>query len=50
MALCGTPEVFVPAALALLVAGLEDLFAAWKDADTDIPMLQQARAEYAQLR
>ena len=28
----------------------EDLFAAWKDADTDIPILQQARAEYAKLR
>ena len=28
----------------------EDLFAAWKGADTDIPILQQARAEYAKLR
>jgi tetratricopeptide (TPR) repeat protein len=28
----------------------EDLFAAWKDADVDIPILQQARAEYAKLR
>jgi tetratricopeptide (TPR) repeat protein len=28
----------------------EDFFAAWKDADTDIPILQQARAEYAKLR
>jgi len=28
----------------------EDLFVAWKDADTDIPILQQARAEYAKLR
>jgi eukaryotic-like serine/threonine-protein kinase len=28
----------------------EDLFAAWKAADPNIPILQQARAEYAKLR
>ena len=27
----------------------EDFFALWKDADTDIPILQQAKAEYARL-
>lgn len=27
----------------------EDFFALWKDADTDIPILQQAKAEYAKL-
>ncbi len=28
----------------------QDFFALWKDADTDIPILQQAKAEYAKLR
>ncbi|HKZ52927.1 MAG TPA: tetratricopeptide repeat protein, partial [Candidatus Acidoferrales bacterium] len=28
----------------------QDLFALWKDADSDIPVLQQARAEYAKLQ
>ena len=28
----------------------EDFFELWKDADTDIPILQQAKAEYAKLR
>jgi eukaryotic-like serine/threonine-protein kinase len=28
----------------------QDLFAMWKDADADIPILQQARAEYARLQ
>ena len=28
----------------------QDFFALWKDADPDIPILQQARAEYAKLR
>ena len=27
----------------------EDFFALWKDADPDIPILQQAKAEYAKL-
>jgi eukaryotic-like serine/threonine-protein kinase len=30
-------------------AGYQDFFALWKDADTDIPILKQAKAEYAKL-
>jgi eukaryotic-like serine/threonine-protein kinase len=28
----------------------QDLFAIWKDADPDLPLLKQARAEYAKLQ
>jgi hypothetical protein len=28
----------------------QDFFAAWKDADPDVPVLLQARAEYAKLK
>jgi hypothetical protein len=28
----------------------QDFLALWKDADPNIPLLQQARAEYARLR
>jgi hypothetical protein len=28
----------------------QDFFALWKDADTDIPILKQARAEYGKLQ
>ncbi len=28
----------------------EDFLALWKDADSDIPIYQQAKAEYAKLR
>ncbi len=28
----------------------QDFFALWKDADADIPILQQAKAEYAKLK
>jgi hypothetical protein len=28
----------------------QDFFALWKDADPDIPILKQAKAEYAELR
>ena len=28
----------------------QDFFALWKDADPDIPILKQAKAEYARLR
>jgi len=28
----------------------QDFLALWKDADPDIPILQQAKAEYAKLR
>jgi eukaryotic-like serine/threonine-protein kinase len=31
-------------------AAYEDFFALWKDADPDIPILKQAKAEYAQLQ
>jgi len=36
-------------ALAEARAAYEDLFALWKDADPDIPILKQAKAEYARL-
>jgi len=29
---------------------LKDFFALWKDADPDIPILKQAKAEYAKLQ
>ena len=38
------------AAHARALAGYRDLFALWKDADSDIPILKQARAEYAKLQ
>jgi hypothetical protein len=28
----------------------QDFFELWKDADPDLPILQQAKAEYAELR
>jgi hypothetical protein len=28
----------------------QDFFALWKDADPDVPMLKQAKAEYAKLQ
>jgi hypothetical protein len=28
----------------------QDFFAAWKDADSDVPILKQAKAEYAKLQ
>jgi eukaryotic-like serine/threonine-protein kinase len=31
-------------------AAYQDLFALWKDADPDIPMLKEAKAEYAKLK
>lgn len=30
-------------------AAYQDFLAIWKDADSDIPLLQQAKAEYAKL-
>jgi hypothetical protein len=30
-------------------ARYQDLFAQWKDADPDLPLLKQAKAEYAKL-
>ena len=32
------------------VAAYKDFFTLWKDADLDIPILKEARAEYAKLR
>jgi hypothetical protein len=31
-------------------AGYQDFLALWKDADPGIPLLQQAKAEYARLQ
>jgi len=31
-------------------AAYQDFLALWKDADPDIPILQQAKAEYAKLK
>jgi hypothetical protein len=31
-------------------AAYQDFFTLWKDADPDIPILKQARAEYARLK
>jgi hypothetical protein len=31
-------------------AAYEDFFALWKDADSDVPILRQARAEYERMR
>jgi eukaryotic-like serine/threonine-protein kinase len=31
-------------------AAYQDSFALWKDADADLPVLQQAKAEYAKLQ
>jgi len=31
-------------------ASYQDFLALWKDADPDIPILKQAKAEYAKLR
>jgi hypothetical protein len=32
------------------LAAYQDFFALWKDADPDIPILKQAKAEYAKLQ
>jgi len=39
-----------PEVLAKARKAYEDFFALWKDADSDIPILKQAKAEYARLR
>jgi len=31
-------------------AAYQDFFALWKDADSDVPILKQAKAEYAKLQ
>jgi hypothetical protein len=33
-----------------LLAAVTDFLVLWKDADPDIPILKQAKAEYAKLR
>jgi hypothetical protein len=38
------------AARARALAAYKDFLARWKDADADIPILQQARSEYAKLK
>jgi tetratricopeptide (TPR) repeat protein len=44
----GTPQQ--PDALAKARTAYQDFLALWKDADPDIPILKQAKAEYAQLK
>ena len=44
-----TSPVTDPAALAKARAAYQDFFALWKDADSDIPILKDARAEFAKL-
>jgi eukaryotic-like serine/threonine-protein kinase len=39
-----------PVALAKARAAYQDFFALWKDADPDIPILKQAKAEYTKLK
>ena len=49
---------YVPGGLARALSGesagartaYQDFFALWRDADSDIPILEQAKAEYAKLR
>ena len=43
------PGGATPGALAKARAAYQDFFALWKDADPDIPVLKQAKAEYARL-
>jgi tetratricopeptide (TPR) repeat protein len=40
----------LPEALAKSRSAYQDFFALWRDADPDIPILQQAKAEYAKLK
>jgi len=44
------PPVPQPAALAKARAAYQDFLTLWKDADPDIPILKQAKAEYAKLQ
>ena len=39
-----------PDALAKARIAYQDFFALWKDADPDIPILKQAKAEYVKLK
>jgi hypothetical protein len=40
----------LPQALAKARSAYQDFFALWSDADPDIPVLKQAKAEYARLQ
>jgi len=42
--------VAADAARVRAVSGYKEFLALWKDADPDIPILKQAKAEYAKLR
>jgi tetratricopeptide (TPR) repeat protein/predicted Ser/Thr protein kinase len=46
----GVKPPLQPDALAKARAAYQDFLALWKDADPDIPILQQAKAEYAKLQ
>ncbi len=46
----GRLPVLQPAALAKARAAYQDFLTLWKDADPDIPILKQAKAEYAKLQ
>ena len=46
----GEPAVPQPEPLAKARAAYQDFFTLWKDADPDIPILKQAKAEYARLK
>jgi hypothetical protein len=43
----GSQPVPQPDALAKARAAYQDFFNLWKDADPDVPILKQAKAEYA---
>jgi hypothetical protein len=40
----------LPQALAKARSAYQDFFALWSDADPDIPILKEAKAEYAKLK
>jgi hypothetical protein len=50
--LTGTPNSTRPVSgdTAKARTNYQDFFALWKDADPDIPILKEAKAEYAKLR
>lgn len=43
-------DITVAGGIALARAGDQDFLALWKDADPDVPVLREARAEYAKLK
>jgi hypothetical protein len=36
--------------LQAIISGYQDILTLWKDADSDIPILKEAKAEYAKLQ